>query len=256
MYRLRWRCPRRARKHPIQPPRNCLELVLAVPGTCVEAHKSELSAWVHLIWPSSRMFPIRSHRRVILQGRGHCVVFKMSSATAFVGRERDPNEYLDYVHLDASSSNCRKRLQSAEQEYMWWFPKYEGVRFTPPSANNTVSRSTPTRLYYLSEPIRNRLAPPPRTLWKHAGFFSDFSTVDCSVCIHKKIQCPVFLDIPPGRQLFLRYSRSRSCLLVPLCRVYHPDNRTPLVKQMYWYPGGFANSTTCVADGQDQSPHR
>ncbi|CAM9421212.1 unnamed protein product, partial [Ectocarpus fasciculatus] len=25
---------------------------------------------------------------------------------------------------------------------------------------------------------------------------------------------------------------------------------------MYWYPGGFANSTTCVAEGQEQSPHR
>eukprot|EP00752_Nemacystus_decipiens_P013067 g11557.t1 len=33
-------------------------------------------------------------------GRGHCVAFKMSSATAFVGTLRDPHEYLDYVDLD------------------------------------------------------------------------------------------------------------------------------------------------------------
>ncbi|CAM9171868.1 unnamed protein product, partial [Ectocarpus sp. 8 AP-2014] len=33
-------------------------------------------------------------------GRGHCVVFETSAITDFLGQERDPHEYLDYVHLD------------------------------------------------------------------------------------------------------------------------------------------------------------
>ncbi|CAN0063176.1 unnamed protein product, partial [Ectocarpus fasciculatus] len=34
------------------------------------------------------------------EGRGLCVEFKTSAATAFVGQERDPDEYLDYILLD------------------------------------------------------------------------------------------------------------------------------------------------------------
>lgn len=49
-------------------------------------------------------------------------MFKMSDATDFVGQERDPHEYLDLVDLDVSSIDCRKRLQPAERDYMWWFP--------------------------------------------------------------------------------------------------------------------------------------
>ena len=37
-----------------------------------------------------------------LQLRGLCVEFRTSAATAFVGQERDPNEYLDYILLDVS----------------------------------------------------------------------------------------------------------------------------------------------------------
>eukprot|EP00752_Nemacystus_decipiens_P013005 g11506.t1 len=33
-------------------------------------------------------------------GRGHCVVFETSAATDFVGQERNPEEYLDYIHID------------------------------------------------------------------------------------------------------------------------------------------------------------
>eukprot|EP00903_Cladosiphon_okamuranus_P013102 g12221.t1 len=33
-------------------------------------------------------------------GRGNCVVFKTSAATDFLGQQRDPEEYLDYILLD------------------------------------------------------------------------------------------------------------------------------------------------------------
>eukprot|EP00903_Cladosiphon_okamuranus_P005847 g5787.t1 len=35
-----------------------------------------------------------------IDGRGHCVIFKTSAATAFLGQERDADEYLDYILLD------------------------------------------------------------------------------------------------------------------------------------------------------------
>lgn len=35
-------------------------------------------------------------------GRGWCVVFETSVADAFMGEERDANEYLDYILLDVS----------------------------------------------------------------------------------------------------------------------------------------------------------
>ncbi|CBN78259.1 hypothetical protein Esi_0005_0104 [Ectocarpus siliculosus] len=41
-----------------------------------------------------------SEGNYVEDGRGQCVVFKTSAATAFVGQERDPHEFLDYVHLD------------------------------------------------------------------------------------------------------------------------------------------------------------
>ncbi|CAN0340206.1 unnamed protein product, partial [Pylaiella littoralis] len=48
-----------------------------------------------------------------VSGRGHCVVFKTSEATAFVGEPRDPHEYLDFIHLD-----------------MYWYPGGENVTST------------------------------------------------------------------------------------------------------------------------------
>ncbi|CAN0425767.1 unnamed protein product, partial [Ectocarpus sp. 8 AP-2014] len=48
-------------------------------------------------------------------GRGLCVEFKTSAATAFVGQERDPDEYLDYILLD-----------------MYWYP----------SGNETTNSTT------------------------------------------------------------------------------------------------------------------
>ncbi|CBN78282.1 hypothetical protein Esi_0005_0160 [Ectocarpus siliculosus] len=41
-----------------------------------------------------------SEGNYVEDGRGQCVIFKTSAATTFVGQERDPHEYLDYVHLD------------------------------------------------------------------------------------------------------------------------------------------------------------
>ncbi|CAM9812689.1 unnamed protein product [Ectocarpus sp. 4 AP-2014] len=41
-----------------------------------------------------------SEGNYVEDGRGQCVIFKTSSATAFVGQERDPHEYLDYIHMD------------------------------------------------------------------------------------------------------------------------------------------------------------
>lgn len=66
---------------------------------------------------TSVWFRIRSHRSVgrsvgccvVCQGRGHCVIFKTSAATDFVGRERDPHEFLDYILLDVSCSNATRR---------------------------------------------------------------------------------------------------------------------------------------------------
>lgn len=33
-------------------------------------------------------------------GKGHCIIFETSAATAFVGQERDSHEFLDYILLD------------------------------------------------------------------------------------------------------------------------------------------------------------
>ena len=43
------------------------------------------------------------------EGRGHCVVFETSAADAFVGKERDSDEYLDYIFLDVSHFSILKK---------------------------------------------------------------------------------------------------------------------------------------------------
>ncbi|CAM9989958.1 unnamed protein product [Ectocarpus sp. 12 AP-2014] len=41
-----------------------------------------------------------SEGNYVEDGRGQCVIFKTSAADAFVGTERDPHEFLDYILLD------------------------------------------------------------------------------------------------------------------------------------------------------------
>ncbi len=73
------------------------------------------------------------------EGRGNCVVFKTSAADAFVGQERDPSEYLDYIVLDVSTLDTPERQPLFFCVLLFTTQVFEMLRLTRPEKSDQKS---------------------------------------------------------------------------------------------------------------------
>ncbi|CAM9877840.1 unnamed protein product, partial [Ectocarpus sp. 12 AP-2014] len=84
-------------------------------------------------------------------GRGLCVEFKTSAATAFVGQERDPDEYLDYILLDMywyPSGNETTESTTCVEDGEEWEPHREWVYAFLTDPEDVTMVSTAVQLSY------------------------------------------------------------------------------------------------------------
>ncbi|CAM9868828.1 unnamed protein product [Ectocarpus sp. 13 AM-2016] len=87
----------------------------------------------------------------IVKGRGLCVEFKTSDATAFVGQERDPDEYLDYILLDMywyPSGNETTESTTCVEDGEEWEPHREWVYAFLTDPEDVTMVSTAVQLSY------------------------------------------------------------------------------------------------------------